>query len=500
MFNGCTALTTAPALPATALTDYCYYEMFRGCTALTTAPALPATTLSDYCYQKMFYKCSNLNYVVCLAPNIPASNCVKNWLYQVASSGTFVKAPNMTSWTTNSANGIPSGWTVNTMDNVFTTDGNWNVAANWSNNAVPTAGSSVVIAAHAIIPSGYIADAKCVIVNEGKTLTIADGGQLIHDNMVNATLQKGITGFGNDNSVETGWFTIASSVTGNFSTESITIGTYDLYCYNEPTHYWWNTKDNSQNGHCFNTLNNGKGYLYANSADQTLTFTGATQATNTTVTILLSYTIAADSLKGFNLLGNPFSCNVTHGNVILDGEALSMYYFVDGGSELAPVALSERAIKPGEGFFVQATAANQQLVFNPAQTRVETPDQPAYIRIEAGNDSFMDCAYVQIGQGNTLHKMSINDNTPKVYVMHDGNDYAAATINVAEGEMPVNFKAAENGTYTLTIDIRNMALGYLHLVDTITGSDVDLLATPTYTFIAKTTDYASRFKLVFSAK
>ena len=44
LFNGCTSLTTAPALPATTLAEYCYFSMFGGCTSLTTAPALPATT------------------------------------------------------------------------------------------------------------------------------------------------------------------------------------------------------------------------------------------------------------------------------------------------------------------------------------------------------------------------------------------------------------------------------------------------------------------------
>ncbi len=36
------------------------------------------------------------------------------------------------------------------------------------------------------------------------------------------------------------------------------------------------------------------------------------------------------------------------------------------------------------------------------------------------------------------------------------------------------------------------------MIDNLTGNDVDLLATPSYTFTAKTTDYASRFRLVFS--
>jgi hypothetical protein len=33
----------------------------------------------------------------------------------------------------------------------------------------------------------------------------------------------------------------------------------------------------------------------------------------------------------------------------------------------------------------------------------------------------------------------------------------------------------------------------------MTGTDVDLLATPSYTFEARKSDYASRFKLLFSA-
>ena len=68
----------------------------------------------------------------------------------------------------------------------------------------------------------------------------------------------------------------------------------------------------------------------------------------------------------------------------------------------------------------------------------------------------------------------------------------------------------ENGTYTLSVDPKGVELDYLHLIDNLTGEDVDLLAPVSaseseaiqepvaYTFTAKTTDYASRFKLVFS--
>ena len=69
-------------------------------------------------------------------------------------------------------------------------------------------------------------------------------------------------------------------------------------------------------------------------------------------------------------------------------------------------------------------------------------------------------------------------------------------------EIPVNFKASENGTYTLTVSSpftsHLSSFTYLHLIDNLTGADIDLLASPSYTFEAKTSDYASRFKLVFN--
>ena len=78
MFNGCTSLTEAPALPATTLTPSCYSMMFNGCTSLTEAPALPATTLSDRCYSSMFKGCTSLT----KAPELPettlANTCYSN--------------------------------------------------------------------------------------------------------------------------------------------------------------------------------------------------------------------------------------------------------------------------------------------------------------------------------------------------------------------------------------------------------------------------------------
>ena len=70
LFNGCSVLTSAPALPATNLAEKCYASMFKGCTNLETAPALPATYLAGYCYFYMFADCKNLN----TAPELPATH------------------------------------------------------------------------------------------------------------------------------------------------------------------------------------------------------------------------------------------------------------------------------------------------------------------------------------------------------------------------------------------------------------------------------------------
>ena len=48
------------------------------------------------------------------------------------------------------------------------------------------------------------------------------------------------------------------------------------------------------------------------------------------------------------------------------------------------------------------------------------------------------------------------------------------------------------------VKTENGKFSVLRLIDNLTGADIDLLQSPSYTFEAKTTDYESRFKLVFA--
>ena len=406
---------------------------------------------------------------------------------------------------------IPSGQNVEIYQPY-----SWEASGTWGGSAalspssdVPEEEDDITINMAVVIPSGAVASANNITLGEYGEIVIEDGAQLIHGNNIRATLQKEISAYtineNNGDSKTDGWYTIASPVTGSYSTEGITTTSdgvyYDLYRYDEPTHFWQNAKGGD--GHGFNTLNNGQGYLYAHKPNITLNFTGTMQATNSTVSIPLSYTEDAGDMKGYNLLGNPFTCNITGNAKIVKGatsQDLTTYYYIADGSELTTTTLSERPIQPGEGFFVQATESGQSLVFNDeTPSLAEATNSPALLRIEAGDDLFTDRALLQFGNGNTLRKIIINEDVPHLSLQLGKADYASAAVEAAQGTVPVSFKPATNGTYTITVSPEGVEMGYLHLVDNLTGTDTDLLSSPTYTFSARSDDYASRFRLVYSA-
>ena len=59
----------------------------------------------------MFYGCSKLSSISMLATDISAHSCLSEWVKNVSSIGTFIKAKEMVSLP-EGASGIPSGWLV----------------------------------------------------------------------------------------------------------------------------------------------------------------------------------------------------------------------------------------------------------------------------------------------------------------------------------------------------------------------------------------------------
>ena len=109
MFYNCKSLTKAPALPATTLSSGCYASMFQYCKSLTQAPELPATTLANKCYSGIFSSCPSLKEVR-VSATTTATDALTNWLSGVSATGDFYCDPNATIFPTDSASGIPTGW------------------------------------------------------------------------------------------------------------------------------------------------------------------------------------------------------------------------------------------------------------------------------------------------------------------------------------------------------------------------------------------------------
>ena len=330
------------------------------------------------------------------------------------------------------------------------------------------------------------------------------------------TFTKDIVGYGDDNNVSTGWYLIASPMTGSTLVEDVdnlitTESDYDLYYFDQTGGdngmEWKNHKAHPE----FTSLVSGQGYLYANSEDVTLTFTGTPYSGDGKVT--LNKTTGGD-FEGWNLVGNPFPTEKT----------IAKDFYRMNPETHAEIILATGTVAAMEGIFVQANSDGETVTFTPASAKGRAGNEASIVLNLAQNSPstgsgtvVIDRAIVRFGEGHQLPKFQMRSNSTKVYIPQDGKDYAVVRSE-GVGEMPVNFKAEKNGTYTLGFNTENVEFSYLHLIDNLTGADVDLLTPPAcghplsegdvpqcdgsrrnYTFEAKTTDYESRFKLVFVA-
>ena len=391
--------------------------------------------------------------------------------------------------------------------NTFKTAGNWNTASNWSMNSIPASTDDVIINAACTIPVDYIAQANNITLGTNGSITIEDGGQLVCNNAVQATMQKHITGY---NAGGSDWYFIASPVAAGTtpSTENGLLNdNYDLFYYDQHTNRWINYKDdgdantpNADPGFVSDggKLLNGKGYLYASSEDIDLEFQGVL-SNNGTVSLVYDEH-AAPEAEGWNLVGNPFPCNAI---------ANKDFYIIN--DNIANASTVATVISPCTGVMVQATDSDQNVIFTKAAD--QTPDLAsadngniqitlAHTVASRGGASTssvtIDNAIVNFNEGSRLEKFYFGRPAANIYIPQNHKEYAIVSAEML-GEMPMNFVANENGEYTITVNPENVQLNYLHLIDNLTGADVDLIQTPSYTFTAKTTDYESRFKLVFSA-
>ena len=266
--------------------------------------------------------------------------------------------------------------------------------------------------------------------------------------------------------------------------ENMLSNTYDLYYYDEnPADglEWRNYKANAFN------LESGKGYLYANSNDVTLTFTGTPYNGNGEVTLNKQST---GELAGWNLVGNPFANVAT-----LDRE---FYVMNPEGTEF--ITADNNSVNAMQGIFVIAQEDGETITFVNTENGGEpTPSEGKIIlNVNRNRGNVIDRAIVSFDENHILPKFMLNENNTKLFFNQNGEEYAVVSSELT-AEMPVSFSAAENGTYTLNVNVKDTEMDYLHLIDNKTGEDIDLKANPSYSFEANTSDVENRFTLVFNS-
>ena len=382
-----------------------------------------------------------------------------------------------------------------------------------------------------------IGEANCSAPNH---LILEDGAQFIHNaGTVNATMRKNIEGYVADG----GWYTLAFPMANpDLAQTNILTANYDLYAYNEAAALEWVNQKAHQDDFDFNS---GSGYLYAHNPSFVVHVSGTLNSGNYTETVDLSYGNSLANMRGFNLLGNPTAHDIgfTKSGSVSDG-----YYYLNNSN--AWVYETGNTVPVGRGFLVKANAENQTVTLNP-QNRGESRENGQYLCLSIGEEK----AYVKLDEGVSMPLVDFKGQHASFYLTQGHERFAMLVRDGAEA-LDLSFEARQSGTFTLSADTQGLDLDYLHLIDNLTGANVDLLTPPAfghplsegeaqsgaelgsdrpatdsrtpagvpplrggqgesktpagvpplqrgqggfnYTFTAKTTDYASRFRLVFS--
>ena len=311
------------------------------------------------------------------------------------------------------------------------------------------------------------------------------------------------------------------------------VAAIDFYCFYEPQYHWLNFKRNSlSHWHMDNyelnipytnetTLTPGKGYLLAIDKDQFLQNRGV--LTNGLVEI----GVTADAplwtgLKGYNLLGNPyqsyldFDVFVDSNLGLWEGEPYARTYAVYDSNNKGYVQYTYGASQGGntasryinmhQGFFVRVGKEGTAQFTNAMRTNTAGEgfrggEQPRYplvnltLKDNAGNQEF---AVLEIGrpENGGAEKLRMGSAKGRIYLRHDGENFAILFNEMTEGSQPLYFDAEEDGVFTLSWTTANADFRELTLVDNITGMKYDMLNHDSYTFEGRITDYKSRFKII----
>ena len=351
--------------------------------------------------------------------------------------------------------------------------------------------------------------------NNGTTenLIIENGGQLIvPDNAtVAATVRKST--YASTAKATNNWYAISSPINGIAIADFAKGGDngHNVYRYIEKSSYWneYRGETNETLGTApFTTLTNGRGYLYRSTVAG-VEFAG--NVNSSSVTVPLTRQNPNSLIQGFNLIGNPFTHDIYKNDVAkeegdlpaINSEYLAVgYYRLETTGTWTGTYGYTNPIKAGEAVLVKVipsapeefnlTIANTD---NPAAFYEEPSDKSGfnYIMFTVKNNKYTDVAYAMFNEGVGLNKIEhYNKDVQMLYVSQDDDDYSIAMMSDDTRVVNLGFQAKTMGHYSLSLKA-NGDFSYLHLIDKLTGEDVDMLIENEYSFIASKSDRYDRF-------
>ena len=320
---------------------------------------------------------------------------------------------------------------------------------------------------------------------------------------------------------------------------------WDLYSYCEPHYHWinlkrnslshWHEDDVSQNITYTNETeyNAGQGFMVATKEDCYLQAYGTLNSHSSSAQLQVPVTYTTDILwttrDGQNLLGNPYqsyldfdafandpnnktlwSSSVKPFYIIMDEDQADYVTYTKG--QTANEARACRYLHPHQGFMIKISNSGTANFDN--TMRKVTMD-------EGWSSTFRDNEYhnyalvnlfskdtygnrdmvtVELGRpeaGGLKKSLVPSTSTGRIYCHYEDEDYDLAFTLPGITEASIRFKTEEDTEYTMSWSTQHGDFSYLHLIDNMTGTDIDCLATDEYKFRSRTSDYESRFRLVF---
>ncbi len=422
-----------------------------------------------------------------------------------------------------------------------------------ANFALSENASTTVINNLAVGVNLNISNTAVLTIEAGKTLTVSgstsntagNAGLVLESNAtgtaslmhntadVPATVQRYISGFPED------WHLISSPVAdqdiGGTWLPPGTYGNgtgYDMYAWNEPTSCWiyklnytatvnWNTV------HPQSYFVAGRGYLYATQeSNPTKEFIG--NLNSGSITAAVAYEGTDISLKGFNLVGNPYPSSIdwqaasgwTRTDLLISGGGYDMWvwnptannYGVFNSATGIGTNSVTRYVAPMQGFFVQASSNGNMSMDNAVRTHdvasvwyKSKEQEGGQVSLSVNSKEGYGSDEVQLLYGypenkNGARKMfSSSPKAPSLYMTVEKVNYSVLYFTNTEENpsVPVKFAAGADGNYSINCTCNTDDFGIVMLEDRQTHIIQDMKEKQTYTFNALESDDGNRFVLHF---